>query len=151
MIAVMLTILAMALPATDSVLADPSLRFALIIAAMALLIILLLRALHPEAEVHYVEAVVDRAPAAEDVLPERDWLSLYIELRAAARRRLEVRHRLSREELETALASAEAECLVEDHRLIELLTCDLKRRYLHPGAELEATFVDLLQRVEAMQ
>jgi hypothetical protein len=152
LIAVMLTALLIALPIADSVLADPDLRFLLLIIALGVLVLLLVRRLYPEAEVRYDEgiALVDTTEAGAGVR-EKDWLTLYIELRAAARRRLAVRRRLSEDELERALAGEGAEDLVRDQKLVELLTCDLKKRYLWPGADLEATFMDLLRRVEAMQ
>jgi hypothetical protein len=151
-ITVILTVVVMALPTADNVLADPMLRFALIVTAMALLTVILLRALYPLGEVRYEEAVeLSDAPEPSGGVVEKDWLTLYIELRSATRRRLEVRHRMSREELEAVLASDAAWDLVKDQKVMDLLTCDLKKLYLWPGADLEATFVDLLRRVERIE
>jgi hypothetical protein len=147
-----LTVLAIVLPAADSVLSDPDLRFGLLIAVLVVLVLFLLRALYPDAPTHYSEATEldDTIPERSGVV-EKDWLTLYVELRGAARRRLEVRHRLSREEVDRMLGTTAAEELVGDEKLMELLTCDLKRRYLWPGADLEGTFIDLLRRVEGME
>jgi hypothetical protein len=147
-----LTAFTIALPAADAALADPFLRFGLLLVILAMLLLLLMRALYPEPQVHYIEAsMADDLPVEGNVAVEKDWFSLYIELRKAARRRLEIRHRLERDELDEILASPEAATLVKDQKVMELLTCDLKRRYMWPGAELEATFVDLLGRVEALE
>lgn len=152
LLALALTAVTIALPATDAVLADPALRFIMVVAALGLLMLILMRSLYPEAQVHYVEASqADDLQTQGNVAVEKDWYSLYIELRKAARRRLEIRHRMSREELDEALDSPRAEELVKDRKLLELLTCDLKKRYMWPGADLEATFVDLLSRVEALE
>jgi hypothetical protein len=147
-----LTALTIALPATDAAISDPALRFVLLIAVLGLLLLMLMRALYPEPQVHYVEvSQADDLPTHGNVAMEKDWFTLYIELRKAARRRLEIRHRLEKDELDNILASPEAGLLVKDQKVMELLTCDLKRRYMWPGADLEATFVDLLGRVEALE
>jgi hypothetical protein len=152
LIVLSLTALVIALPAADAALADPGLRFMLLVAVLALVVLLLMRALYPEPQVHYVEtSEADDLPTHGNVAVEKDWFTLYIELRKAARRRLEIRHRLERDELDRILASPEAGQLVKDQKVMELLTCDLKRRYMWPGADLEATFVDLLGRVEALE